>query len=171
MQNRQQILDLTRQMLKEKRYDEARKLLRVLPADDETAQQWLAQIQERERAEAAGKAALSGNVNAPKPLFRGRSLGELLRRASQRKPDENNSHALAKPLERQPPKVKPPHPESGPSAEPVEEGSLFLAPEAREGETKTHPDELPVGAILTRSLIMGGVVIGIVLLVLLLLGG
>ena len=46
MQNRQQILDFARQMLREKRYDEARKLLRVLPTDDETAQQWLAQIEE-----------------------------------------------------------------------------------------------------------------------------
>ncbi len=170
MQNRQQILDFARQMLREKRYDEARKLLRVLPADDETAQQWLAQIEERERAETEASAALAAGPMA-KTRRHGRSLGELLR-GSQRqsrqqprapKPAKRAEHPLATPSEPEPP-APPPTTRATPDV-------IFPSEEMGEGTPKIHPEELQVGAILTRSLVLASVVIGVVLLILLFLGG
>ena len=170
MQNRQQILDFARQMLREKRYDEARKLLRALPADDETAQQWLAQIEERERAETEASAALSDGPMA-KARRQGRSLGELLRgsrrqsRQQPRTPEtaKRTEHPLAAPSEPEAP-APPPTPRAVAD-------TIFSTEESGDGAPKIHPQELPVGAILTRSLVLAGVVIGVVLLILLFLGG
>lgn len=171
MQNRQQILDFARQMLREKRYDEARKLLRALPADDDTAQQWLARIEERKRAEATTSAALSDGPIA-KARRQGRSLGELLRGSWRRTEGQPPKPKIAKRSEH--PLATPPDPEPSappPASHAAEPDAIFAAGETDEGTPKIHPDELPVGAILARSLVLAGVVIGVVLLILLFLGG
>lgn len=192
MQNRQQILDFARQMLREKRYDEARKLLRALPKDDVTAQQWLTQIDERERAEsAAGDALAPGSQSHPQRP--GRSLGEMLRTSfrlptlpAQKKPpfpkqvreqEETPEQAQDATRESAPPPhplAAPPEPETSASPaapEPPTAPEAIFIPEDREESEKIHPDELPIATILTRSLVLAGVVIGIIMLILLFLGG
>lgn len=201
MLNRQQILDFTRQMLREKRYDEARKLLRALPADDEQARQWLAMIEERERAEAETTAALTDEPKT-KARRQGRSLREMLQlswretrrdmrrekrrdRLSDRRPDSEPKpeHPLEAPPMESPPSKPPretpaaadPAPKRKPAAvsderpATAEPDAIFA--EARPDEPKIHPDQLPAGAILTRSLMLAGVIIGIILLILLFSGG
>lgn len=195
MQNRQQILDFARQMLREKRYDEARKLLRALPKEDVTAQQWLTQIDERERAESAADEALAAGSRGPSRRP-GRPLGELLRASfrlptipAQKKPpspkqerpetaeqaQETARETTHESTPRPHPLAAPPEPEaSAPPAtpEPPAASEALYLPEDPEAEReKIHPDELPVAAILTRSLVLAGVVIGIIMLILLFLGG
>ena len=202
MQNRQQILDFARQMLREKRYDEARKLLHALPKDDQTAQQWLAQIDEREHAESAASEALSDG-SLEKLRHQGRSLGELLRgsfrrppgpapkakppekrkpepreesrngisqrEASQRDTSRRDTSQRRHPLAA-PPEPKTPEPPPAPSRHAAPDAIFIPEDPAEEGE-KVHPDEVPVGAILARSLVLAGVIIGIVLIILLFMGG
>ena len=137
-----------------------------MPADDETAQQWLAQIEERERAETEASAALAAGPIA-KTRRHGRSLGELLRGSRQQprapKPAKRAEHPLAAPSEPEPP-APPPTTRATPDV-------IFPSEEMGEGTPKIHPEELQVGAILTRSLVLASVVIGVVLLILLFLGG
>lgn len=183
MQNRQQILDFARQMLREKRYDEARKLLRALPKDDATAQQWLAQIDERERAESAASEALADG-SLEKLRHQGRSLGELLRGSFRRPPGpapkakppaKRKPPAKSESPPRQHPLAAPPEPET-PEPPPApsrraEPDAVFIPGEPAAEQEKVHPDEVPVGAILARSLVLAGVIIGIVLIILLFMGG
>ena len=122
--------------------------------------------------------ALKRKRARPWPLARwrktrrhGRSLGELLR-GSQRqsrqqprapKPAKRAEHPLAAPSEPEPP-APPPTTRATPDV-------IFPSEEMGEGTPKIHPEELQVGAILTRSLVLASVVIGVVLLILLFLGG
>ena len=186
MQNRQQILDFARKMLREKRYDEARKLLRALPKDDDTAQQWLAQIDERERAESAASEALA--AGSLETLRRqGRSLEEMLRGSFRRPPrpapqakplpEKRKAPEESEPPQRQHPLAAPPEPKT-PEPPPTPgipkhrdaPDAIFTPEQAAAEREKVHPDEVPVGAILTRSLVLAGVIIGIVLVILLLFG-